>query len=169
VKDQRAEQTDDEDDDELGLDDGKSLILKRKSFQRHGYNLSHMMGTFLRERFTFSRLDGIRNAYSRAFFDHADDIHKSINHESVRATCAVRNLLVHREGHCDDEYVRHSRSLPKLLPKLELGEKIQIDGELITRLLPDAFAACVDVMRRVDLWIINHDKKEGLSPPEYSI
>jgi len=88
------------------------------------------MGSILRDKFAFTTLGGIREAYESAFYKKSDDIDEIILSDYFDQLSALRNVIVHKSAIADAEYVRKSADIPTL-PKFKKGEKIQIDGKMV--------------------------------------
>jgi hypothetical protein len=126
--------------------------------QKYGYDLHASMGTILKEKFNFSKLDGdggIRDAYSAAFSIDGMKINALLDDPSIRGLNLVRNLVVHRAGVCDEKYRKEASGLPNI-PQVKPGEKLELDGFMMTKLLPPALDCSMDLFVEVDTWIQNH-------------
>lgn len=133
----------------------ESKVVELDLIKDHNFNVQHKMGTILKSRFSFSRLEGIREAYSSAFDRDFVQIDKALTDQSLDTLNAVRNLIIHRDAFADDEYIKRSRSL-RLLPKAELGNEIELDGDVVVSLLKPAFAAANQLLVHVDAWLTKH-------------
>jgi hypothetical protein len=131
--------------------DSKSARLDEIS--RHGFNVANKMGTILHGRFEFSSLDGIREAYASAFDKGAAEIDRAITDKSLDALSAVRNVIVHRDGQADDEYIKKTKFLGTI-PKAVAGQHLLFDGEIVVRLLKPAIAAANQLLIGVDNWLM---------------
>ena len=83
------------------------------------YDLSSMMGDLLvaAGRVKFTSLSSIREAYSLAFDDkshklrpYIDEIDDSLAQKGLDAIALVRNLLVHKAGLADEDYIEGQKS-----------------------------------------------------------
>jgi hypothetical protein len=127
-------------------------VVKLSWLQRTGYDISHKMGTIHRDRFSFDRLSGIRQAYAAAFSKHYTDIDRWLGDGSLDAVSQVRNVVVHRAGIADPEYTKRAKRL-KTAPKLEAGEQIQFDGESFCALTVPMLEAVTGFILAVDSWM----------------
>jgi len=123
--------------------------------QRHDYDVSRRMGNVLRNRFSFDSLRGIREAYRAAFAVDSEAILTPLENEALTAVSAVRNVLVHRAGKADDEYVKITKAIP-LAPKASIGSKIPLDGANVAEMLLTGRTLAVDMFRAVDDWLFTH-------------
>jgi hypothetical protein len=57
----------------------------------------------------FARLQGIKAAYEAAFYKDAESIDEVIQSDIFERLSAVRNLIVHKSGIADDEYIQRTR------------------------------------------------------------
>ena len=85
-----------------GQTEGKSIPLSQ--LEKYRYDLTDVMGTVLREKFNFTVLDSVRDAYSMAFHKHSKKIEAAIMDKSLDALNKVRNLIVHKAGIVDKRY-----------------------------------------------------------------
>lgn len=118
--------------------------------QKYGYDLSNSMGSILRDRFSFERLDGIREAYGSAFpkFDKIDD---PLTDNALDALATVRNVIVHRAGIADQEYCRRIERLK--IPKVDIGAALLLDGEVVEQLVGNTLDRAIDLFSGVDEWL----------------
>jgi hypothetical protein len=119
--------------------------------------LSNSMGTvFVQDRrYSFDRLDGIRDAYLDAFSVDHDAIRTIVLDKTLDAISGVRNNLIHNGGIIDSQYLRRSRDLPSSASG-ELGTPILIDGDLVTELIKPVIKHGCDLIAAVDDWLISH-------------
>lgn len=132
-------------------DQDKKLDLNLAA--KHNFDLRLHMGTIFRleRRFEFTRLSGAREAYMRAFSEKSTRVDAAIANRAFDALSAVRNVLLHRAGDADDEYVRHQRSLS--VPKADKGKKIKLNGQNTSDLIKPAIASSRSLMIAVSDWI----------------
>ena len=62
--------------------------------ESNGFDLSSKMGSVLRDRFSFQKLDGIREAYTKAFGTASPKVCELIHDERLTALAATRHVLV---------------------------------------------------------------------------
>ena len=68
---------------------------------------------------------------------------------------ALRNLIVHRSGIADDEYIQRTQETIGL-PDLPRGEKLRLDGAMIEELLSGATNQARALILAVDQWLDDH-------------
>jgi hypothetical protein len=112
------------------------------------------MGTILRDRYNFSRLDGIREAYSAAFFKKSAQVDAALSDKSLDALSSVRNLIFHRSAVVDNEYRDRSKHLS--IPRAEVGTTLLIDGETAAKLVRPVLNCSTDLLSSVDNWIVSN-------------
>jgi hypothetical protein len=134
-----------------GGDQEKKLDLNLAA--KHGFDLRSCMGTIFRteRRFEFTRLSSAREAYMRAFSEKSARVDAAITHKSIDALSAVRNLILHKAGEADDEYVKQQKIFA--VPKADKGQKIKLDGQNTSGLIKPAIASSRSLMIAVDDWI----------------
>jgi hypothetical protein len=121
---------------------------------RGQYDLSDKMGTLLIEKFDFSRLSGIRSAYSTAFSKNSANVDAALRSAALDAASIVRNLLVHRAGVADEEYVDRAKGAG--LPKLATGDRFPLNGNTSAKIIREALDAAVGLIKAVDGWLKTH-------------
>jgi hypothetical protein len=135
---------------------GKSVLLSDvRRVTRGSYDLSPSLGTLLREKFNFTRFDGIREAYSSAFSEEFEAMDKALSNTALDAVHIARNVLVHSAGKVDKEYVSRAKA-NSLLPVLKQGEMFPLNGNITHSLIKPAVAATVDLISAVDSWVVKH-------------
>jgi hypothetical protein len=125
---------------------------------RHDFDLRKCMGTIFRSerRYGFTRLSGAREAYMRAFpKKNSPRVDSAIESKSLDILSAVRNVLLHRAGEADDEYVRQQQQF-LTLPKAGKGEKIRLNGQNTSEIIKSAIASSKSLMIAVDDWIADN-------------
>lgn len=130
-----------------------SKMVKLNYLQAHGYDLSRRMGAVLREKFNFQILEGIRSAYLQAFDKSHAVVREAILHPSFTVLAAARNVLVHRAGIVDcefmDKYVR-SEDLRSVFPAVELEKPLPMTGLTVHNLIQPVVTQSVKLIEGVD-------------------
>ncbi len=106
--------------------------------RRYNYDLRSAMGTILRRKFSFQTLDGIRRAYRAVFPAEAGDVLGAVTSTDLDELAVVRNLIVHRAGSCDPDYLSRAKGLPGI-PQIVLGTPIPLDGQFVGGLIEKSF------------------------------
>jgi hypothetical protein len=126
---------------------------------RGGYNLSERMGDLLieAERVKFTSLKAIREAYSLAFPEkvrraRSRPIDTPLALNDLDALSAVRNLLVHKAGKADAEYLEDCKAAPTA-PRLHEGDTLQLNGQMCVDLVNPAVKASVELLKAADSWL----------------
>jgi hypothetical protein len=131
--------------------------IKLDYLYRYNFDLSDHMGSIFVEdkRYSFDRLDGIREAYADAFSVDGDQIARIVDDQALEISSLVRNNLVHNGGIIDAAYLRRTSVLP---PEAigGLGEPILIDGELVAKINRPMIKAGHDLIVAVDSWLASH-------------
>lgn len=127
-----------------------SKMIRLDFLQTHGFDLSKVMGNVLRERFNFQVLDGIRTAYLYAFHEKHAEIRRLIADPSLTALACTRNVLVHRAGIADENFMRdhsHSSELQSLFPNIAVGEKLKLTGLVVHNLVQPVITVSLELLR----------------------
>ena len=137
-------------------DAGKQVSLN--VLRENGYDLSHAMGTVLKEKFNFTVLDEVRRAYISAFASDRDEIERIISDKSLDALAAMRHMIVHRAGVIDKDFMDDSNGLSVLAAIRSLGLKqpVLIDGDLVRVLVEPVLNCGSALIYEVDKWLTNH-------------
>jgi len=122
------------------------------------FDIRQCMGTLLKHKFNFTILEGARQAYKVAFPESAKDIHASLGDLSLTGLAAMRNLIVHRAGICDDKYAFESKNLSEMIPVLTQGQILELDGEIMARTVMPAMTACLNLLHSVDQWLLDNPR-----------
>jgi len=138
-----------------GQSEEKSIPLSQ--IGRYGYDLTNKMGTLLRDKFPFNSLDGIRQAYRMSFYKEATKLDASLSDKSLDALSEIRNLITHKRAIVDQRYSQRAKDLP-LAPKGQIGERILLDGEIMTALVSAGLDRCNDLIFAVDDWLERHPR-----------
>lgn len=137
-------------------------MLPLSMLEAHDFKLGSVMRSVLRklDKVKFDKLDTIRDAYVAAFADEAPDICTILDAAAFDSLSAVRNLIVHAAGVRDEMYAeRCARNQD--LPKLEVGAKLELDGQIVHDLIFPAVACCVRLIKAIDDWLDNQPSPPG--------
>ena len=135
--------------------------VKLDSIRAHEWDTRNRMGSILRDKFAFTTLGRIREAYESAFYKKADDIDKVITNECFDRLSALRNVIVHKAAKADAEYVRRCRDFPAL-PQVQKGDKITFHGQMVANLIYDCSNATCALIIVVDAWLADN----AINPPD---
>ena len=143
-------------DDNSKRERDKMVSLNALHHRTHGkYNVAEIMGTILKDRYGFDSLGGIRSAYGEAFSKNFEAIDIELANKSLDALSIVRNVIVHRSGVADEEYVERRMSVAEA-PDVQLGQPVPITGELF-RSLSDPVMMCANrLLKAVDQWLLTN-------------
>jgi hypothetical protein len=130
----------------------ESKSVQLDEISKHRFEVANKMGTILRAKFDFASLDGIREAYACAFTEAAAQIDRALIDTSLDALSAIRNLIVHRDANADSEYLKKMKALSSL-PKVEIGQHILLNGDIVVRLLKPAITTANQLLIAVDDWL----------------
>jgi hypothetical protein len=139
-----------------GSSEKSNRTVQISRIQQLDFDLRDKMGTFLRHKFVFTSIVGVRDAYRAAFEKQGIGISEAINDRAFDAASALRHVIAHRAGVCDQDYKNNSINVHDLIPKLELGERLNVTGELRTKIILLGIKACVQLIKSVDGWIEGH-------------
>jgi hypothetical protein len=130
-------------------------LVRLDTIRSYGWDTKNKMGSILREKFAFTTLGGIREAYEAAFYKKYDDIDKTILDDCFDQLSALRNVIVHKSAIADTEYVRRVREIPAL-PKFDVGEKIQLHGKTVADLIHASSQRTFALLCVVDQWLVTN-------------
>ncbi len=136
----------------------KYLRISLNELERNSFNVSTSMGTILKDHVSFRSLSGVREAYHRAFSKHAKPIDEILDDEGLQFAAAVRNLLIHKRGIVDEEFLKQVSSIPNI-PKIEIGQKFPLNGKLTAALADSSKCCAVWLVVAVHQWLLDHIQK----------
>jgi hypothetical protein len=136
-------------------DEDTSKSVRLDLIQFYQWNLSNKMGTVLKRKYEFSRLESIREAYASAFCEKADNIDKILSDDALDVVSALRNVIVHKGAVADKEYLARCKHLPKL-PHAGEGQEVPLDGEIVSSAIGEAIYCSAHLIGAVDEWITAH-------------
>jgi hypothetical protein len=133
----------------------KTKYIPLDQLKRHSFDIKNKMGTILRdERFEFSRLSDIRLAYGQAFDIDFSKIEDALLDGSIESLRTLRNLIVHKAGRVDDDYLKLVNT--QKLPTAPLGQTISLDGSKVVEMISPVIATASRLLSAVDDWVIKH-------------
>jgi hypothetical protein len=137
------------------FDDIPGKHVKLEFLQFYHWDLTNRMGTVLRNRFDFARLDGIREAYASAFAERYTDIDKALSDDAIDVLSTLRNAIVHKGGVADKEYLQRRKYLSNL-PEADEGQPIPLDGQVVSHAIGETLFCCASLMGAVDEWLTSN-------------
>jgi len=138
-------------------DQGKTLPLSW--LERNRYNVTTVMGTILRqEKCNFSTLSGTREAFKDAFSVDYKDIDQAIDQQSFDVIAALRNVIAHKNGIADKEFLGKTKKFSELsaFSSLAEGDKVEIDGALLKAIADPMLTSSYRLIQSVDQWLKAH-------------
>lgn len=123
--------------------------------QKYGYDLSSKMGYVLRKRFSFDKLEEIRQAYLDAFAEDQDVIKAVIEDRALDALAQTRHVIIHNAGVIDPEFLKYKAYLP---PDIigNVSETLPLDGAITAALITPVMQLGWNLIAAVDGWIARH-------------
>lgn len=108
----------------------------------YGYNLSQNLGIFLISRADLTNVSAIRDAYG-ALFPSATELGESLADRRLWHLCQMRNLIVHRRGIVDQQYLTSTGD------SLSIGADLWISPDEVEELLGVALQFGTEVVKQV--------------------
>ncbi len=142
-----------------GEKDGKQINLNLLA--KHDYDLRNRMGTILRSKVSFDKLSKIREAYSSAFSADGKAIADILDDPGFAVLSAVRNLLVHKAGRYDTEYLRQVKNLA-MAPRGALGEQVWLTGTFVSETFERVADRTIALLKAVDDWLVAHPSEAAV-------
>jgi hypothetical protein len=131
---------------EAAIDSGSTPRLDSK-----GAPLKNLTRYFAR----FQGGQGVIATYAAAFHVDGGAIINALSDKSLLGLFAVRNLIGHKAGKCDDKYLDYAKQLPQI-PQLALGDTLKPDGVIVSELVRPALRCCIRLIRETDDWLLKH-------------
>jgi hypothetical protein len=139
-----------------GDDPGKpEKSVKLDLIRAQDWDIRNKMGTILKDKFAFTTLQGIRDAYEAAFYKKADDLDQIIMDDCYDRLSALRNVIVHKGAIADAEYVRRTKDF-SMLPQVKKGETVQLNGKMVADLVHESSQATARLIAAVDQWLVTN-------------
>lgn len=143
----------------LGRLNGKAKFTY-DDLQQNKFHVSGKLGTLLKQKdvVSFRTLDKICDSYGLAFSEQFKPIEDVLKYAGLRHAAAVRNLLIHKRGIIDREFVDQATSLPELPDWDPNGPPVQfpLSGPLCARLSESCRNCAIWLTNAVHAWIIGH-------------
>ncbi len=133
--------------------DGKMMPMF--ILQKYKFDISGKMGTILREcgKVGFQTLDDIKISYIGSFPDSCDAGKRDFwGDKSLQAMCALRNVIVHRAGKIDKEFINNRGTHPSV-SSLQIGDAYNPKGKDIQTIFKEFTRFCTSLIRSVDEWL----------------
>lgn len=105
------------------------------------------------QRHSHQSLRKIQDAFG-ALSPRSEKIDAVLAETALRRLSLVRNVLLHRAGQIDQEFLDGAARIKWLLAD-QLGQPIQLDGRRVRELVNPAIGIGVSLIRAVDEWIIS--------------
>lgn len=129
---------------------------------RNGFDVHHKMGTILKDKkkeVSFRALTDIQSAYELAFTKQGTPILEVLKRPRLRQASAVRNLLIHKRGIVDQEFLKQTAGIADL-PAVACGEKFPLNGRISAQLVDACRHSAIALVLAVHSWIIGHPEKK---------
>lgn len=109
------------------VDDG----IRKKSIEvgilaKYGFDLRGRLGTILQDKFHFSSIEGISNAYQAAFPNESAFL-ATLENDDLKSAEQVRHLIAHKAGIIDDKYKKRTGT------SQNIGEELVVTGAQVSR------------------------------------
>jgi hypothetical protein len=157
-----ADQANSQDDsEEDGIADRAVSLNAMHRASRGTFNFRRLRGTVQREGLGFDSLNGIREAYSRAFHKpFSKEIDQALADRRLDAIQEVRNLLVHKAGVADQRYIDRARKFPTA-PRVEKHRRLKLTGVIVADLIEPVMQIAARLIAGVDERVIRETKTDG--------
>jgi hypothetical protein len=125
---------------------------------KYQFNVSQVMGTILREDFKFTILAGATAAYTKAFLKDNENVLSYIQHPSLKALSAMRNVIVHKNGMADQDFLDAASACEPLKQWKDLSPNsaVELSGHDAKSLIDEALLTGAALISGVDEWILTH-------------
>ena len=139
----------------------ESLDLSRRQVSvgflaKYDLNLKGKLGSVLRSKFDFTRVQGIREAYRPIF--QKDVLGSAADPSKLAILEATRHLIVHRAGIVDEEFKRRTGS------RARVGSPLRLQGDTAQQLIGSAIEAGCRLLEACDDWVRKGRPATATSP-----
>jgi hypothetical protein len=127
------------------------------NLQRYGYDLRGKMGTVLRDE-NKVRFDGFRDVqsvYKAVFGIKAENAFKNAN--DVQVVEAVRNLIAHRAGKMDKEFIERVERRPAFSAS-KVGDQLELTVASVRPHVDTLIRSSIVLAKFVDECVTSHDR-----------
>jgi hypothetical protein len=114
---------------------------------QYNFDLRSGMGSILSQKFKFSTLSGILEAY-REVFGANKAVEGNFDKPGLKYLECLRHLIVHRAGVVDEVFLRRTKTT-----KVQLGQRHPVTDQNVSDWLDDAFAAGEAILTCVEDWL----------------
>jgi hypothetical protein len=137
-----------------GMAHGEGKALPLRYLSENGYDIKHKMGTILRAaKCNFTTLDGISSAYMLSFDRPCVAADENIWKDAdLVGVCKVRNVLVHKAGTIDQEFLDACGTDPRFAHCM-INHRLELDGKLVSELLLGLIRVAVNLIRGTEAWL----------------
>ena len=131
-----------------------SKSVKTWLLYRYDFDLRSHMGTILQDKFKFTDIDGIREAYIAAFGEsHRDRIKQIVGGTDLNFLESARHNIAHKAGTMDEKFLNRVKNYPDF--GANEGEELPLTGILVSRLFSSAIESGFALVEFVDHRIAN--------------
>ena len=125
--------------------------------QRNGFDVSSQIGTILKRKdnVSFRSLYDIRASYHQAFSVNHKSVDEVLDDSGLQHAAAVRNLLIHKSGVVDKEFLEQVAGIPDV-PPCKPDETYPLTGEGSAKLTDHCRVCACWLINAVHAWITNH-------------
>lgn len=146
---------------EPGSDDTEEQVVA-KARKQHRFtvqklfntpNVMNSIGTLLRDDWAkFTRREGILDAYFTVFGRDEERLKFILKSEKLKHLSALRNVLVHKAGVADEEFLRMTKNDSRL-SQFSSGEKVLLNGEIVCEFCNEVERLGSELIKFVDDWL----------------
>lgn len=134
--------------------------VETNDLKRFRFDVRNKLGTILKRSSEHSlrSLAGIREAYIATFKDKGEKIRSILCNCQLQYTAAVRNVLIHKGGRIDEEYLEQVAKVPGAF-RAEVGTRLPIDGQTTYERAEAVLAGSAALLKATRAWILAHPEK----------
>jgi hypothetical protein len=125
---------------------GKQISIDKLA--KYGFEIKHVMGTILSDRYDLGNLEQASEAYQTAF-EEKDRLKSIFELRQLKELQAARNCIVHNAGISDEKY-------RKVFQGQRPGSKIELNSNIINDYVESVVKCGIELISVVDEWIESH-------------
>src|SRR5258706_3398786 len=128
--------------------------------KRERFDVRNKLGTLLKhvDNRSFRSLWDIQDAYEQTFTDQGTRIKELLSDPELQYSAAVRNVIIHKGGRIDGEYLKQVASVPAAF-RGEPGEQFPLTGKITLNRSDVALITAAKLLKAVCRWIVGHPEK----------
>lgn len=125
-----------------------------ESLEQYDFDVLNNMGFILRVKFGFDSMEGSLKAYEAAFGEDRN-FTKVFRLPSLRTANAIRNVMIHKGGLADLDFINDVRGVRRW-SAVNIDDEVLLDGKVVSVLAWACIKSSLTLLAGVDHWLHNY-------------